>query len=58
MTDKNPHTGDTLISKVNTKEYEENYDRIFGVKDTLTDSDKKCECFHWGTCCGASGKDK
>lgn len=29
---KNDITGDKLISKVSTKEYESNYDRIFGQK--------------------------
>jgi len=28
----NPHTGARLHSKANTKEYEDNYDRIFGKK--------------------------
>lgn len=28
----NPITGDALISKKNTKEYDENYDKIFGKK--------------------------
>ena len=29
MTDKNPITGDLLQSRMNTKEFEENFDRIF-----------------------------
>jgi hypothetical protein len=34
MATKNEHTGDSLISKINTKEYEDNYDKIFGKKKT------------------------
>jgi hypothetical protein len=26
---KNPHTGDELKSRINSKEFEDNYDRIF-----------------------------
>ena len=29
MTDKNPITGDILQSRMNSKEFEENFDRIF-----------------------------
>ena len=29
MADKNPITGDLLQSRMNTKEFEENFDRIF-----------------------------
>ena len=29
MTDKNPITGDLLQSRMNSKEFEENFDRIF-----------------------------
>lgn len=60
MVAKNEHTGDTLASKASTGEAKKNYDeaweRTFGAKkkNTLDDSDKKCECFHWGSCCGAS----
>ena len=35
MTDVNPITGDSLISKTNTKEYEDGYDRIFKQKVDL-----------------------
>ena len=38
MTGHNDITGDTLISKTNTKEYEENYDKIFGKFPTLADT--------------------
>lgn len=30
---KNDITGDRLVSKVNSKEYEDNYDRIFRQKE-------------------------
>ena len=30
MATKNPITGDALITKVNNKAYEDNYDKIFG----------------------------
>ena len=32
MATRNEHTGDALISKINTPEFEDNFDRIFGVK--------------------------
>ncbi len=32
MATTNPITGDALISKINSKEFEENFDKIFGVK--------------------------
>ena len=32
MTAKNDHTGDLLQSRMNTKEFEENFDRIFRNK--------------------------
>lgn len=32
MATKNDITGDTLISKVNSKQYEDNFDKIFGKK--------------------------
>jgi hypothetical protein len=37
MTSTNEHTGSRLVSKPTTKEYEDNYDRIFrnNVKKTL-----------------------
>lgn len=34
MATTNPITGDLLISKTNTPEFEENFDRIFGKKKT------------------------
>ena len=38
MATKNPITGDALITKVNNKAYEDNYDKIFGNKKrTLND---------------------
>lgn len=33
---KNDITGDALISKVNNKQYEDNFDRIFGKKPVVT----------------------
>jgi hypothetical protein len=32
MTAKNDITGDLIKSKINSKEFSENFDRIFGVK--------------------------
>lgn len=32
MTSRNPITGDRLVSRVSSKEYEDNYDRIFRKK--------------------------
>lgn len=42
---KNDITGDTIISKKPSKEYDDGYDRIFKVnkEDTLEDSVKKLE---------------
>ena len=37
MASKNDITGDSLISKANSKAYENNYDLIFGKKSTLCD---------------------
>jgi len=37
MADKNPITGDLLQSRINTKEFEENFDRIFGKKKRSDD---------------------
>lgn len=34
MATRNDVTGDALISKINSKEFEENFDRIFGKKKT------------------------
>jgi hypothetical protein len=34
MATTNPITGDLLISKINTPEFEDNFDRIFGKKKT------------------------
>ena len=39
MAGKNDITGDNLISKVNTKSYDEGWDRIFNKKETS----KKCK---------------
>lgn len=39
MTDRNPITGDALLSKVNTKEYDDNYDRIFRNENRVRDVD-------------------
>ena len=35
MADKNPITGDLLQSRMNTKEFEENFDRIFRKNETI-----------------------
>jgi len=37
MADKNPITGDLLQSRMNSKEFEENFDRIFGKKKRSDD---------------------
>ena len=37
MATKNDITGDALISKVNTKAYEDNFDKIFGKKKKQAD---------------------
>lgn len=37
MASKNDITGDSLISKTNSKDYENNYDLIFGKKNALCD---------------------
>jgi len=37
MASKNDITGDSLISKTNSKAYENNYDLIFGKKSALCD---------------------
>jgi hypothetical protein len=37
MADKNPITGDLLQSRMNTKEFEDNFDRIFGKKKRSDD---------------------
>jgi len=37
MADKNSITGDLLQSRMNTKEFEENFDRIFGKKKRSDD---------------------
>ena len=38
MTTRNPITGDEIKSKINTKEYEDNYDRIFKRKPQSLDA--------------------
>jgi len=35
MTDKNPITGDLLQSRMNSKEFEDNFDRIFRRKEAF-----------------------
>lgn len=43
MATKNDITGDSIISKTNTKQYEDNWDRIFGKKkkdEELFDEDR------------------
>ena len=35
MADKNPITGDLLQSRMNSKEFEDNFDRIFRRKETF-----------------------
>ena len=35
MADKNPITGDLLQSRMNSKEFEENFDRIFRKKSRI-----------------------
>ena len=54
MATKNDITGDSLISKTNSKEYENNYDKIFRKKESLCDicgkdlaSTKECA---WTSC--------
>lgn len=37
MATKNEHTGDSLISKINTKAYEDNYDLIFRKRKVETE---------------------
>ena len=40
----NDITGARLVSKANTKEYEDNYDRIFGKKKVIIEDEApKCE---------------
>ena len=39
MATKNNITGDTLITKVNNKNYEDNYDKIFGRKQNDSKQD-------------------
>ena len=39
MAGKNEITGDNLISKVNTKSYDDGWERIFGKKE----DEKKCK---------------
>lgn len=34
---RNEHTGDKIKSKLNSKEFDENYDRIFRGKDKLSE---------------------
>jgi hypothetical protein len=43
MATKNDITGDSIISKTNTKQYEDNWDKIFGKKkkpEELFDEDR------------------
>lgn len=37
MASKNEITGDSIVSKHNSKQFEENFERIFGKKNTLCD---------------------
>ena len=46
MAAKNNITGDSIISKANTKSYSDNYDLIFSETKTLIDSNGKS----WETC--------
>lgn len=39
MTAKNDITGDNIKSRVNTKSFDENFDRIFGTKKKKYDED-------------------
>ena len=41
MSNYNNVTGDKLISKVNTKSYDENYDFIFKTKAPLSSQEKR-----------------
>ena len=54
MSATNPITGDAIVSRPNTKQFEDNFDRIFGKKDALcqvcgkdTASTKECA---WTSC--------
>lgn len=40
MSTKNDITGDSLISKVNTETYRDNYDKIFNKKPRIVIEDK------------------
>jgi len=43
MADKNPITGDLLQSRMNSKEFEDNFDRIFRRKETFEELHKSME---------------
>lgn len=54
MSATNPITGDAIVSRPNTKQFEDNFDRIFGKKDALcqvcgkdTAATKECA---WTSC--------
>ena len=54
MSATNPITGDAIVSRPNTKQFEDNFDRIFGKKDALcqvcgkdTATTKECT---WTSC--------
>lgn len=54
MSATNPITGDAIVSRPNTKQFEDNFDRIFGKKDALcqvcgkdTANTKECA---WTSC--------
>ena len=54
MSATNPITGDAIVSRPNTKQFEDNFDRIFGKKDALcqvcgkdTATTKECA---WTSC--------
>jgi hypothetical protein len=43
MADKNPITGDLLQSRMNSKEFEDNFDRIFRRKETFKELQKSAD---------------
>lgn len=45
MSTTNPITGDAIVSRPNTKQFEDNFEKIFGKKDKPVDQQEpKCTC--------------
>jgi hypothetical protein len=47
MVAKNDITGDSIISKTNSKDYEERFDTVFGDREKRLEAKKKADAEYW-----------